>query len=512
LTAVLDIRDGLGWRQFVGTLLVFLVYFVLAKSGLVLASVHPSATPVWPPTGFAIAVVLLYGYRMAPAIFLGAFLANATNVGTIGTSLAIAAGNTLECVLAAFLTIKWSDGVKTFEAPAAIAKFTIIAFVATTVSATIGVASLTAAGFAAVAEFRAIWTTWWLGDLAGALLFTPFFVSWSRSRTHVGTDVRFGSIAPYVAAVIVALIAFSPLLPDLKYRSALGFLAILPLLWAALLYGCRETATVSVILSTVAVWGQKSGAGPFNLPDPNEAFLLLLAFMISVSVPSLALSAAMAARTTTEKELRLSESHLRDVTARQSLLLAELNHRVNNILSVIQSIAMRTIANDLPGDLVKKKFVDRLRALARAHELLVDTSWQGANLLNIVRGEVEPYAAQVDIRGPNVLMTPRAAQSFALLVHELTTNACKHGALSVPGGRVAVEWSTHKDADRAYFRFSWSESGGPAVEEPVRRGFGMALLERAIDLEQGCKPAINFDPTGFRFRVEAPADELLSLK
>jgi two-component sensor histidine kinase/integral membrane sensor domain MASE1 len=512
LTAVTEIHADFGWRQFVGALLVFVIYFVLAKSGLVLASVHPSATPVWPPTGFAIAVVLLYGYPMAPAIFLGAFLANATNVGNLGTSLAIAAGNSMECLLAAYLTGKWSDGVQTFETPAAIAKFTIVAVVATTVSATIGVAALTAAGFAAAADFRAIWTTWWLGDLAGALLFTPFFVLWSRNRQHGGTRVGLSSLAPYLAAIVVALVAFSPLLPDLKYRSALGFLAVLPLLWSALRYGRRETATVSVILSTVAVWGQKSGAGPFNLPDPNEAFLLLLAFMISVSVPSLALSAAMAARTTTERELRLSESHLRDITARQSLLLAELNHRVNNILSVIQSIATRTISNELPGDVVKKRFVDRLHALARAQELLVDTNWQGANLLNIVKGEVEPYAAQVDIRGPNLLLTPRAAQSFSLLVHELTTNACKHGALSAPAGRVAVEWSMHKDAGRDYFRFSWSESGGPHVQEPARKGFGMALLERAVDLEQGCKPSINFDPTGFRFRVEGPADDLLALK
>ncbi len=498
------------WLSFAGSLVVLLIYFVLAKAGLVLASIHPSATPVWPPTGFAIAVLLLAGYRMTAPVFLGAFLANVTTAGNVATSLAIAAGNSLECLLAAYLINRWSDGVRTFETPTAIAKFTLIAVAATPVSATIGVLSLTAGGFAAATEFRAIWTTWWLGDLAGALLFTPLFVLWGRDRKQGDRAVaRLESAAAYLAAIVVALVAFSPLLPELKYQPALGFLAILPLLWAALRCDQRDTATVSVILSTVAVWGQKAGAGPFSLADPNESFLLLLAFMISVSVPSLALSAAISARDSTESELRLSEARLREITARQSLLLAELSHRVNNILSVIQAIATRTLSDNLSSEQTKKNLVGRLRAISRAHGLLVDSSWQGAKLRDVVKAEVEPYAEQVDLRGQDVMLTTRAAQTFALVVHELTTNACKHGALSQSEGRVAVEWSIKRESDNPCFRFSWKESNGPGVEEPSRTGFGMSLLERAVDLEGGTKPVIAFDPAGFRFEVEVPADRVL---
>ena len=460
-----------------GALAVIVIYFVLAKSGLVLASIYPSATPVWPPTGFAIAVLLLAGYRMAAPVFLGAFLANVTTAGNVATSLAIASGNSLECLLAAYLINRWSDGVRTFETPTAIARFTLIAVAATVVSATVGVLSLTTAGFAAAAEFRAIWTTWWLGDLAGALLFTPLFLLWGRDRTEGGRAVaRFESVAAYVAAIAVALVAFSPLLPELKYQPALGFLAILPLLWSALRCDQRDTATVSVILSMVAVWGQKAGAGPFSLADPNESFLLLLAFMISVSVPSLALSAAISARDITESELRAGEARMREITARQSLLLAELSHRVNNILSVIQSIAMRTLSDNLSSEQTKTKLVGRLRALSRAHGLLVDSSWQGARLRDVVKTEMEPYGEQVDVRGQDVMLTTRAAQSFALLVHELTTNACKHGALSQSEGRVAVEWFVKRETDSPSFCFSWKESNGPRVEEPSRTGFGMSSV------------------------------------
>lgn len=150
------------------------IYFLLARFGLSLASINPSATPVWPPTGFALAVVLLAGYRIAAAIFIGAFLANITTAGNLGTSLAIAAGNSLECLAGAILINRWSGGSRTFESPVAIAKFALIVlFIATPISATIGVFSLTAWGFADWPLFRSIWVTWWLGDIAGALLFTP---------------------------------------------------------------------------------------------------------------------------------------------------------------------------------------------------------------------------------------------------------------------------------------------------------------------------------------------------
>ena len=141
--------------------------------------------------------------------------------------------------------------------------------------------------------------------------------------------------------------------------------------------------------------------------------------------------------------------------------------------------------------------------------MLVDSSWQGAKLRDVVKAEVEPYAEQVDLRGQDVMLTTRAAQTFALLVHELTTNACKHGALSQSEGRVAVEWFVKRETDSPCFRFSWKESNGPRVEEPSRTGFGMSLLERAVDLEGGNKPVIAFDPAGFRFEVEVPADRVL---
>ena len=126
-----------------------LAYFVLAKAGLALASIHPSATPVWPPTGLAIAALLLLGPEAAPAVFLAAWLTNQTTTGDLASSLAIGLGNTLEALVAALLTRRWAHGVHAFEKPGRVVRFAVICLaVATPVSATIGAVSLRAAGLA----------------------------------------------------------------------------------------------------------------------------------------------------------------------------------------------------------------------------------------------------------------------------------------------------------------------------------------------------------------------------
>jgi signal transduction histidine kinase len=284
-----------------------LVYFVLAKAGLALASIHPSASPIWPPTGLALAAVLLRGLPVWPAIFLGALIANATTAGTIATSAAIALGNTLEAVVGGYLVQRWSDGRATFETPTGVARFALIAFACTMISAIVGAGSLGTAGFAQWSEFSSIWLTWWLGDLAGALVITPVLVLWAASV--VPSELR-QSAAVLATAFAIGMIAFSPIVEQTANRSALGFLAVVPLLWAALMRGQRDTATIALILSGCAVWGTLSEGGPFWRTSLNESFLLLLMFMISTAVPSLVLSADVAARRRTEEDLRRARAQL----------------------------------------------------------------------------------------------------------------------------------------------------------------------------------------------------------
>jgi PAS domain S-box-containing protein len=274
---------------------VAVAYFGLAKLGLLLAQVHPNATAIWPPAGFALATFLLFGKRVWPAIFLGAFVANVTTAGSIWTSTAIAAGNTLEAVTAWWLVTRYSAGRDAFQSPRGVVRFAVIAiFASTPISATVGVTSLALGGVAGEASYLTVWTTWWVGDIAGILVLCPAFVLWYRTlseRTEFWNRAEAFSAILLGAAIGVA--AFAPVIEPLPPRSAIAFLAVVPLLWASLRLGTTITATIGVILASLAVWGTVGGHGPFGGGSLNDALLNLLSFMISVSVPSLALSAEL---------------------------------------------------------------------------------------------------------------------------------------------------------------------------------------------------------------------------
>jgi len=333
--APLDLRKiARGAIQLLG---VGIAYFISAKAGLALASVHPNATPIWPPTGIALAAIMLWGYRVCPAIFLAAFLVNVTTAGSVFTSFAIATGNTLESTVGGCLIRRWSGGLDTFDTPANVTRFTLLSLLcATPISAVIGVGSLTLAGHAPFAKFGSIWMTWWLGDSAGALVITPVVVLWAMNRAGLSNShelVKVGSA--FVAASAVGLIAFTPLIEQTVSRSPLGFLAVLPLTWTALRQGQRDTATVALVLSFFAVWGTVLGGGPFGRPtELNDSFLLLVMFMISTAVPSLALSADVALRKRIEADLRQAYEKIDQTVQERTATLDETRRELFQIQKI----------------------------------------------------------------------------------------------------------------------------------------------------------------------------------
>jgi len=312
------------------------IYFVLAKGGLALASVHPSATPIWPPTGLALAAVLLWGYRTWPAIFIAAVIANATTAGSVATAIAIATGNTLEAVVGAYLVNRWSRGRHTFSRPNSVAKFALICIViATPISASIGLTSLATAGYIDRTNFTDAWVTWWLGDVTGALVIAPVIVLWASSNDHAfNRDDCLETVGVLATAAAVGLIAFSPLIEQTPGRDPLGFLAILPMLWAALRRGPRDTATVALVLAGITVWGTLTGGGPFTTANLNVSFLLVLMFLISITVPSLLLSADVEVRKRGEKRLRRAQVELERKVAERTQELELANAAKSRFLAM----------------------------------------------------------------------------------------------------------------------------------------------------------------------------------
>ena len=268
-------------KHVVELLLLVAAYFVAGKFGLQLAFAHPSATPIWPPTGLALAALLILGYRVWPAIFVGAFLVNVTTAGSAATSLGIAAGNTLEALLGAYLVNRFAGGRDTLANAENIVLFTLLAaIVSTTVSATLGVTSLSVGGFARWAEFGSIWLTWWLGDMTGNLIVAPVVLTFSAQAQVRGQRGNLLEAAVLLACLLfVGEVVFGGLFPSDTKHYPLAFLLFPFLLWAAFRFGPRGAAMAVLVLSGSAISGTLRGFGPFIQQSPNESLLLLQVYM-----------------------------------------------------------------------------------------------------------------------------------------------------------------------------------------------------------------------------------------
>jgi two-component sensor histidine kinase len=161
----------------------------------------------------------------------------------------------------------------------------------------------------------------------------------------------------------------------------------------------------------------------------------------------------------------------------QHTILRELQHRSNNLLAVIQSIAHRSLDGDQSLAAGKAAFEARLQALARANRALLRSNWAGVDLAQLVRGELEAFSRRAVITGVSVILSPQQAQNFALALHELATNSTKYGALSSPKGKLAVSWTIVPNENGSLLKFRWEETGGPRVSPPIRHGFGTQLLK-----------------------------------
>jgi light-regulated signal transduction histidine kinase (bacteriophytochrome) len=209
-----------------------------------------------------------------------------------------------------------------------------------------------------------------------------------------------------------------------------------------------------------------------------------------------------------EVVLRLADeasAERQQANARQELLIAELNHRVRNILGVIRGLIRQSKPTD--GDLENfVKVVDgRIHALARAHNQITDDHWGPAPLQALIDAEAAAFIddpGRVVIEGEAVMLNPQAYSTMALVVHELVTNSTKYGSLSAQGGRVIIRWSRNEDGDLV---LDWCESGGPRVKKPKRQGFGTTIIGRSVPYDLGGTATVSYDPAGVEAHFRIPA-------
>jgi len=307
------------WRwQFLKPLLValaaFATYVLAAKLSLRLATVHPSASPFWPPTGIAIVTLLLLDLRYWPAIFAGAFLVNLTTAGSALTSLGIAAGNSLEALAATYLVSRFANGKGVFDRTRDILRFALYGgILSTAVAATFGVTSLALGGFVPWYHYGIVWRTWWLGDAAGALVFTPFLLLWCGNPQWKWSKPQFiEAAALLVSTLLISGIVFGPLLHQQVRNDPWTFLCTPFLIWAAFRFGPREASAIICMVCAIAVVGTTHGYGPFARQSPNDSLLLLQLFLSIQALMTLVFAAEVSER-------RRQEEHARVLAVRDPL-------------------------------------------------------------------------------------------------------------------------------------------------------------------------------------------------
>src|SRR3984885_2979651 len=427
-------------------------YIGLSEVTLLLPALNPAATPLWPPTGVALALVLLRGYRVWPGILVGAISASAASfirpdamtVGPLLEPTSIGIGTTLAALAGAWLINRWSHGCKTFTTMLGIAKFELICFVPTAmISSVIAIASIGLTSDPAFADYAGPWTKWWLADAAGTAIIVPVIVLWAMTpfRLFSRSNVL-ETTAIFVAVAAIGVIAYLPLIAGdlnelLPYRGMLGFLILLPLMWAGLRGNQREGATAALIFCGLAAWGFSVGASPFPSADLNESLVLLLLLSISTSVVPLILGAAVAVRRDLETRLLAEQKHALELAIQNG------KHEVEGWLirkngTPFFATGVLTAIRDDNGNLVglasvirdaterrdtQEKLVEAREQLAMSQKMEAIGKLTGGiahdfnNLLMIIGGNAQTFKRLLDPKLPRAI---EAIQSAAKRGESLT--------------------------------------------------------------------------------------------
>jgi PAS domain S-box-containing protein len=345
------LRAVLGAATFaIELVIVAVVYFGLTEAALLLPVLNPAATPLWPATGVALGIILLRGHRVAPAIFVGSFVAHVVassiiDLRPIVEAAAIALGTTLGALTGAWLLDRWSHGRKTFASPRGIGRFALVCFgPVAVVSSAVTMAGMLAgkivAGESSLADVLANWPallssydTWWLADAGGSLVVTPVIVLWGSTPAPVlgkaaKSSAEWGAletIGVLLAAAAIGILAFSPLTPVLgsaietltPYRGLIGFLIVAPLMAAALRPNQRDAATAALIFCGIA--GVSAGLG--SAVDLNNSLLFLLALAVATSLAPLVLAAAVLAHRDIQTRMLAAQEQLQRRVEQSQLAL-----------------------------------------------------------------------------------------------------------------------------------------------------------------------------------------------
>ena len=364
-----------------------IVYTIAGKLSLQLAFYNPSASPVWPPAGIAVAALLVLGYQAWPAIFLGAFLVNLTTAGNVVTSICVAGGNTLEALCGAWLTNRFASGTRVFDRAQDVFKFVPIAAASNAVSATVGVTSLALGGFVRSGNFNNVWFTWWLGDMAGYLIVAPLVLLWwTRPRWEENRRRTLEAILLLILIVALTNLIFGDRLAHFIRSYPLGFLCWPLIVWTAFRFSQRETITGIIVISAIALWGTLHGYGPYQMGSPNQSLLVLQTWALVLTLTCMILAAAMAER-------RRAEAALATANKTKDNFLAMLSHELRTPLTPVLAL-LDLLEDEAAQSKSARESLEVIRRNVQLESRLIDDL---LDLTRIARGKLVLERKPMDV-------------------------------------------------------------------------------------------------------------------
>ena len=492
-------------RTIVLALAIGIGYFLAARLGLLFMA-KPGLAVFWPAAGIAVGTLIALGpsvrLPVAAAVLVATVMAN-VSIGR-NASLAVVFGlvNVGQTLLTAWLVERWFGRQFKLEDIFQVLGFLAASAVAATMAA--AGAALAISFVQATASPLDVWRLWFASCLLGIVTIAPLLIALAVTLREglPRREVIEGTTAlVMLAALGVFLIS---LLPG-PWATALPVILGFPLLlWIAV--RCRPVfaAAAALIMALIVFTSATYNLGPFgdaSIPV-SDRILAAQTAVLMAALLAFVLAALFAER-------RRNEAMLQQGKERLQLMVAELDHRVKNVLATVSAVAAHTMNASGSTDHFVTALDGRLRSLASTHELLSHRRWRGLTLSDLLRRELAPYRVSnnSEIDGPEVTLSAEAGQAVAMVLHELATNAAKHGALSTREGRVSVRWHWPPNGNgQDRLVIEWEESGGPCVEVPSKSGFGTSVIGDLIPYELGGRVDLAFARGGLKCRVEIPSD------
>jgi signal transduction histidine kinase len=465
------------FRYFVALLLLAAIYIGAARAGLRLDAIAGFANLVWAQTGIAIASLLLFGYRLWPAIFAGAFIVNLWTGAPLLAALGIACGNTLEAVVATALFRRRPDFRLSLDGLVDVASFIVLAAVlCTAISATIGASTLALAGTIDSSQIAPTWRAWWLGDLVGALVVAPMLLVWLSDRP-LGIPRRDIAEAVVVMLLVISISLYIfggnslQKLPSLEQT----YLVFPALIFATLRFGLRGAVTAVFVTTAVAVWGTVSGHGPFARPVLNQGLFTLQTFIAVATATFLVLGASVAERRRTEEWLHHAREIAEAANRAKSDFLAVMSHELRTPLNAISGyVDLLDMEVAGPVSETQRNYLSRIQSSQRhltslLEEVLGFTRLEAGRLAlsvqpvivydaivgleSMLQLEMQKKRLTFDCRVPDLRLTALADPDK---LRQILLNLVANGVKFTPdGGRITV--GVDREGDR--IRVSVSDTG-----------------------------------------------------